>query len=313
MSGHVTRRLQSAARGVGIVLGVAALGITALGVWSYWREVTAPSFDRATTELHFVEVGTGPRKMVLVHGLAGSARYWTGRVASLRPDHTLLIPDLLGFGQSPKPRARYDLDDHLAALDRLVVRRGFDAGQPLVVGHSLGAVIALAMVSRHPGWFRGAVLIGIPVYRDTAEAVERLGAQSPMFRGMLEESQWVRASHHVRFLYRWSWLAPRFDLPVDVYLDAMQHTWNSLEGTLRETILGTDYGALMAAAGRTPLLFIHGEADAVAPIAAARVLAGKGSAVQFVGLPGAAHQLLLRDPETVWSLVRTFEQHGSGP
>ena len=154
-------------------------------------------------------------------------------------------------------------------------------------------------------------MIGIPVYRDTGEAIERLGAQSPMFRGMLEERRWLRASHYVRFLYRWSWLAPRFDLPVDVYLDAMQHTWNSLEGTLRETILGTDYGALMAAAGRTPLLFIHGEADAVAPIAAARALAAKGSDVQFVALPRADHQLLLREPETVWSVVRTFEQQAS--
>ena len=32
---------------------------------------------------------------------------------------------------------------------------------------------------------------------------------------------------------------------------------------------------------------------------------------RFVAVPGANHQLLLKEPETVWSLVRTFEQEAS--
>lgn len=302
------RRARRIVCGVVVVLGALTAGLAILGAWTYWREARAPLFDPATTTLHFVEIGHGPRKMILIHGLAGSARYWTGRVASLQPDHSLLIPDLLGFGQSPKPRARYGLDDHLAALETLVTRRGFDTGRALIVGHSLGAVIALGMASRHPTGFDGAVLIGMPVFRDRAEAVARLGQHSVFFRGMLERGGLTRVSHYVRALWRWRWLAPLFGLPADVYLDAMDHTWNSLTGTLDEAILGTDYGALMAVAAELPLLFIHGQDDGVAPIAGARALAGQWPNARFIAVSGADHQLLLKEPETVWSLVRTFEQ-----
>jgi pimeloyl-ACP methyl ester carboxylesterase len=301
----------SLARRVLVCLGALALAIVALGTWTYWREAAAPPFDPATTALHVVEIGDGPRKMVLIHGLAGSARYWTGRVESLRPDHALLIPDLLGFGQSPKPRARYDLDDHLAALEPLILHRGFDAGKALIVGHSLGAVIALGMVSRHPMWFEGTVLIGMPVFRDRAEAVARLGQHSVFFRGMLERDGLTRVSHYVRALWQWPWLAPLFGLPADVYLDAMDHTWNSLTGTLDATILGTDYRALMAGAATVPILFIHGQDDGVAPIEGARALAGQWTNARFVAVPGADHQLLLKQTDAVWSLVRAFEQDAS--
>jgi pimeloyl-ACP methyl ester carboxylesterase len=91
----------------------------------------------------------------------------------------------------------------------------------------------------------------------------------------------------------------------------MDHTWNSLTGTLDETILGTDYRGLMAGAATVPLLFLHGQDDGVAPIAGARALAGQWTNARFVAVPGADHQLLLKEPETVWSLVRAFEQEAS--
>jgi pimeloyl-ACP methyl ester carboxylesterase len=297
------------------VTAVAALAVAVVGVgiWNYWAEATAPPFDPGTMALHFVEIGSGPKKMILIHGLAGSARYWVGRIDALLSDHTLLVPDLLGFGQSPKPRARYDLDDHLASLERLISARQFDTGRTALVGHSLGAVVALGLASRHPGWFDRLVLIAIPVYRDRAEATARLGRRSLLFRGMLEENRWLRATHYIRTLYGVTWLAPVFGVPQDVYLDSMRHTWNSLSGTLEATILGQDYGALMAGAQGLPILFIHGEKDAVAPIDAARALAARGRTVRFVAIPDADHQLLLKDPARVWSLVREFEREGVRP
>ncbi len=295
------------------VLGVAACGVFAVGLWKYWCEASAPPFDPATTELHFVELGAGPRRMVLLHGLAASARYWTSRVQPLSGDHRLLIPDLLGFGQSPKPRARYDLDDHLAALEKLVREQRFDGGHATIVGHSLGAVIALAMLGRHPEWFDGGVLIALPVFRNEAEAIARLGEHSWVDRGMLSGKWWARASHYVEPLFRLPWLAPLFDLPRDVYMDSMQHTWNSVSGTLRATIVEADYAALMDRAAVRPLLFIHGEEDDVAPGGAARALAWSRPHMRFVVVPGADHQVLLRDPDRVWALVRDFEREVSRP
>jgi pimeloyl-ACP methyl ester carboxylesterase len=306
---HVVRRLLG--RGVALA-GAAVLAVGLVGAWQYWREEGAPPFDPATTDLHALELGSGPRRMLLVHGLAGSARYWSGRVGALAPDHTLLVPDLLGFGESPKPRARYDLDDHDAALSRLMRHRHFERGGVVVVGHSLGAVVALAMAGRHPEWFSAAVLIGAPVFRDRADAVARLGATSYMIRGVLEESWLIRVSHYTRAVYSLPWLAPLAGLPADVYMDSMRHTWNSLTGTL-STILTADYPAMIASVGPMPLLFVHGEEDPIAPIAGARAVAALGRRARFVAIPGGDHQVLLRDPDAVWGPVRAFEAEVVGP
>jgi pimeloyl-ACP methyl ester carboxylesterase len=295
------------------VLGLVACGIFAVGLRRYWSEASAPPFDPATTELHFVEIGAGPRRMLLLHGLAASSRYWTGRVGPMLGDHRLLIPDLLGFGDSPKPRTRYDLRDHLAALDKLARERHLDGGHALVVGHSLGAVIALAMLGQHPEWFDGAVLIALPVFRGEADALERLGRHSWMERGMLTGEWWVRASHYLEPLFRLRWLAPLFDLPPDVYLDSLEHTWNSISGTLRQTLVATDYPRLLARAGDRPILFIHGERDDLAPVGDTRALASGRPNVRFAVIPGADHQVLLRDPERVWTLAREFEREVSPP
>ena len=292
------------------ILGLAAAGVVGVGGWRYVREAQAPPFDPATTELAFEELGPGPRRMILLHGLAASSRYWSGRVGPLLGDHRLLIPDLLGFGDSPKPRARYDLHDHLAALEKLVREQHFDGGHAIVVGHSLGAVLALAMLGEHREWFDGAVLIALPAFRSEAAAIARL-RHSPMDAGLLTGTWWVRASHYIEPLFRLPWLAPLFDLPRDVYLDSFRHTWNSAAGTLRETIVGADYPALLARAGDRPILFIHGSEDDVAPVELSRALAGGRPHTRFAVIPGADHQVPLRDPDRVWALVREFAREVS--
>jgi len=295
------------------VLGLVACGVFAVGLRRYWDEASAPPFDPARTQLHVAELGAGPRRMLLLHGLAASSRYWTGGVEPMLGDHRLLIPDLLGFGDSPKPRARYDLRDHLAALEKLARERHFDGGHALAVGHSLGAVVALAMLGQHPEWFDGAVLIALPVFRGEADAIARLGRHSWMERGTLTGEWWVRASHYIEPLFRLSWLAPLFGLPPDVYLDSLKHTWNSISGTLHETLVATDYPRLLARARDRPILFIHGERDDLAPVGETRALASGRANTRFAVVPGADHQVLLGDPDRVWTLVREFEREVSPP
>jgi pimeloyl-ACP methyl ester carboxylesterase len=295
------------------VLGLAACGAAVVGLRRYWDEASAPPFDPATTELHFVEIGAGPRRLLLLHGLAASSRYWTAQAGPMLGDYRVLVPDLLGFGDSPKPRARYDLRDHLATLEKLVRQRQFASGPALVVGHSLGAVVALAMLGQHPEWFDGAVLIALPVFRGEADAVARLGRHSWMERGTLTGEWWIRASHYIEPLFRLAWLAPLFGLPPDVYLDSLKHTWNSISGTLRQTLVGADYPRLLARAGERPILFVHGERDDLAPVELTRALASGRPNTHFAVVPGAGHQVLLDAPARVWSLVREFEREVSPP
>ncbi len=114
--------------------------------------------------------GAGDPAVVFLHGLAGSGRYWYPVAERLGQARLQLhLVDLLGFGRSPWPDVAYTVDDHLAALEGWRAAAGL-ADTPLaLVGHSLGALLALEWLARAPG-LAGAALVSLPVYRDPGEA-----------------------------------------------------------------------------------------------------------------------------------------------
>ncbi|MEJ7569743.1 MAG: alpha/beta fold hydrolase [Gaiellaceae bacterium] len=99
--------------------------------------------------------GEGP-PLVLVHGLAGSWRWWRPVLAALAEEHTVHLLDLPGFGRLPQVRA-FQLD---RALDWLAAwARATALGPVDLVGHSLGAVLCARLAARHPETVRRLVLV----------------------------------------------------------------------------------------------------------------------------------------------------------
>lgn len=107
-------------------------------------------------EVHYVKVGSGP-VVVLIHGLLGSRRSWTQLVSLLAREFTVIAPDLLGHGDSAKPRGDYSLGAHAGRLrdllDALGVRRA------TLVGHSLGGGVAMQFAWLFPERCERLVLI----------------------------------------------------------------------------------------------------------------------------------------------------------
>ncbi len=79
--------------------------------------------------------------VLLVHGITGSAAAWDPVTELLARDHRVLVPDLLGHGESAKPRGDYSLGAHAAGLRDLMIALGEE--RATVVGHSLGGGIAM--------------------------------------------------------------------------------------------------------------------------------------------------------------------------
>jgi pimeloyl-ACP methyl ester carboxylesterase len=79
-------------------------------------------------DVHYVKAGRGP-VLVLIHGILGSRRDWEQLVSLLERDFTVVAPDLLGHGDSAKPRGDYTLGGHAGRLRDLLellgVRRAF--------------------------------------------------------------------------------------------------------------------------------------------------------------------------------------------
>ncbi len=91
--------------------------------------------------------GAGPL-IVLVHGITGRSEQWQGAIAELSRDHTVLAPDLLGHGESAKPRGDYSLGAYASGVRDLIVALGHD--RATIVGHSLGGGIAMQFAYQFP-------------------------------------------------------------------------------------------------------------------------------------------------------------------
>lgn len=113
---------------------------------------TTMSFDLQETTIHGHRVayrlaGSGP-PIVLIHGVTASSVVWNLVGPQLARNHTVLAPDLLGHGQSAKPRGDYSMGAFASGIRDLVLSLGL--GPVTVVGHSLGGGVAMQFSYQFP-------------------------------------------------------------------------------------------------------------------------------------------------------------------
>lgn len=104
----------------------------------------------------YLDEGSG-EAIVLLHGLAGSSDTWRSLIGPLSRKYRVVAPDLLGHGNSTKPRTDYSLGA-LSVLIRDVLNE-LGVARATFVGHSLGGGIAMQFVYQHPDYVQRLVLI----------------------------------------------------------------------------------------------------------------------------------------------------------
>lgn len=163
---------------------------------------------------------TGP-VVVLVHGFLADHTYWKNLTPFLENDHSVISVDLLGFGQSPKPKttASYSLQRQAKALyqtlaDQRLIGRSFT-----LVGHSMGALVALQMSLLYPIQPRSLILLNMPFFKNAVEARRQIEATGRFYRVML----YKQASRPLWTLFKP--MLPSFGA-------ARRHTHSSRQGSL---------------------------------------------------------------------------------
>ena len=91
--------------------------------------------------------GSGP-VMVLVHGITSTSATWANVLPYLAERFTVIAPDLLGHGESAKPRGDYSLGAYASGIRDLLIALGHD--RATFVGHSLGGGIAMQLAYQFP-------------------------------------------------------------------------------------------------------------------------------------------------------------------
>jgi pimeloyl-ACP methyl ester carboxylesterase len=92
-------------------------------------------------------VGDGP-DLFLLHGIGSRDVSWWPVVDDLAPHFRLIALDWRGHGGSDKPGAGYSLEDYAQDLDGLFAAYG--ASRPMMIGHSMGGMVALTWAQSHP-------------------------------------------------------------------------------------------------------------------------------------------------------------------
>src|SRR5215472_4301241 len=139
----------------------------------------AETLSAAGLQLAYDAAGAGDPPMIFVHGWCCDRSYFAPQFAHFAKRHAVATIDLRGHGDSGRPETAhgsYDLDK--LAGDVLSVADAAGFGPPVLVGHSLGALIGLACAAR-AGAIRALVMVDpAPITNERAKAFfrESLGA-----------------------------------------------------------------------------------------------------------------------------------------
>jgi pimeloyl-ACP methyl ester carboxylesterase len=169
-----------------IPFGLAGVGVLGLAGWSAWvgrkAEEMVPADGRFVdvdgARLHIVELGpkdAAGRAIVMIHGLMAQLRNFTHSLAgALAKDHRVILVDRPGWGHSRLTGPRPDLVAQGRMIAQLIETLGLE--KPLVVGHSMGGAVSLALAAERPE-VPGALALIAPL-------TQGIDAPPPVFRGL---------------------------------------------------------------------------------------------------------------------------------
>jgi pimeloyl-ACP methyl ester carboxylesterase len=250
--------------------------------------------------------------LLLIHGMAGSSQSWRELLPKLAQRYRVIAPDLLGHGQSAKPRTDYSLGAFAVGLRDLLDELGVSSAT--VVGHSLGGGIAMQFLYQHPDYCRRLVLISSGGLGPDVGLILRLlsapGAE--LIMPIIAPTPVLRVGDSVK-----SWLtsmglrSPRGAEIWSAYSSfGDRATRDSFLRTLRSVV---DYrGQSVSALNRLklksdlPTLAIWGEDDTIIPVDHAYSALEVRPDCHLEVMPGVGHFAHVEAPYEVFRLIDDF-------
>ena len=242
---------------------------------------------------------------LLLHGFTGSPESWNRVVADAELDQAPLTPTLAGHGRDWHTREVDSLESEIARL----VSIASSARQPrLLCGYSMGARVALGLLTRQPQLFAAALLIGVdPGLSDDAARSQRRDADANRARSLRDDGLET-------FVSAWEKLplfASQRELPRAVAANQRDiRLGHDGEGLARATeVLGLaempDYRPAVAALD-VPITLMTGSLDSKFS-KIAESLAAENAHVEAEVIDGVGHNVVLEAPAAVVAALKRIE------
>lgn len=257
--------------------------------------------------------GRGPA-VLFVHGIGDDSSTWLDVLAALSGEFTVIAPDLLGHGESAKPRADYSVAAYACGMRDLLSVLGVD--KVSVVGHSLGGGVAMQFAYQFPDRCERLVLVGSggigpgvhPLLRLAAapgagfllpvvgSAPMRLGLRA--FRGLLRQAGGFGLGDDLDYV-----LGKYVRLVEATTRQAFLRTLRSVVDWRGQVVNLLDRCYLTAG---IPTMLVWGTDDHVVPSEHAAVAHSAMPGSRLVVFEGAGHFPHLTDPARFLAVLREF-------
>jgi 3-oxoadipate enol-lactonase len=214
--------------------------------------------------VHYEYFGRG-RPLIFIHGWLGSWRYWVPAMDALSDEFRVYAFDLWGFGDSDKAKREYSVHSYVELLSAFIQKLGVLGPIPLV-GHALGATVAVAFALEYPEEVDRVMAVSLPL---SAEAINRrfLAGGSSIFDRVLGRS------------------------PIAGYETIEQEASRAAPDAIHESVesvANLDLKSMLPAL-RQPLLVLYGENDSVVAPSPASEFQALSANVRVLSMPETRH------------------------
>ena len=250
--------------------------------------------------------------IVLLHCATCSMDWWDNLAPLLEQDHRVIRIDLLGMGGSDKPGSGYSMDDQASAIAEALAK--LHVVGATVVGHSLGASVAVAVAEQSPQLASRIVIVDqspddgfeheslgehLSMWPVIGQAMARLVQVAP--------ASMVRSEYDQAFAPGYN-ISSGFDNPDQPVDDLRAMTYTSLKETLDAEQDYVDESPLdkRLEALHVPLLVIFGAEDQIYDPQAAIARYRQVPGAQTHLIPGAGHSPNVEKPSLVAPLILSF-------
>lgn len=230
--------------------------------------------------IHYEAFGRG-EPTVFIHGWLGSWRYWMRTMEALAPNYRTYALDLWGFGDSDKSSERYSVSNYTALLYDFLDHLG--VVRTSLVGHSLGAIVALRFAIEYPELVSRVVAVSLPVTPHSISGRLLDFANNSVLTKML---WWRQITHQ------------------EVQQGVEKMAENAITLSV-QSVLEVDARVLIEQVFK-PTLVIYGEKDNVIDPTPARALDCQRSNVRPIGLAESRHFPMLEEANKFNRLLKDF-------
>ncbi len=297
-----------------VALGVLALVVALLAVNTICADTETRSAKADVGKIVRMPGGDlqvldqGPREapaIILLHGFAESIRWWDEVADSLAKDHRVLTFDLLGHGGSEKPRTGYSIPSQAGLV--LLASRKLGVDRALVVGQSMGGVVALSLAEQARSFVQGIVSIASPPDNDSGELpfLAQLGFVPVLGQTIKTLANDSLVKEGLKGAFSDGYEVP--DEFVDDFYDMTYSSYDEAHDAGADYFDDGDAPERLSKLGAIPLLVIYGEKDEIVEPSSIEKWKDVDNARTIV-VEGVGHSVMVEKPSETARLISEFDK-----